>query len=71
MTKAEMLKRRKVIEPNIFKMRSRGDFALWKRIVWRVFGKKDFGQSDGCYVEGYWFMGVCLITKFKENVDVE
>lgn len=52
-----------MIEPNYFKMRLPGEFPLWKRVMWRLFGTKDCGVSDGWYVEGYWFMGICLITK--------
>ena len=54
-----------LIEPNIFKMRLKTEMPLWKRIIWRTFGTKDFGVSDGWYVEGYWFRGVCLVTKFQ------
>ncbi len=58
-----------VIEPNYFKMRLPDDFPLWKRIIWRTFGKKDFGVSQGWYVEGYWFRGICLVTKFQAQVE--
>jgi len=54
-----------VTEPNYFKMRPHADFPFWKRIIWRLFGTKDFGVSDGLYVEGYRFRGVCLVTKFE------
>lgn len=53
-----------VIEPNYFKMRLPNEFPLWKRIVWRLFGTKDFGESQGYYVEGYWLRGKCLVTKY-------
>lgn len=54
-----------VIEPNYFKMRVKSEMPKWKQIIWRLFGKKDFGISEGYYVEGYWFRGICLVTKFE------
>lgn len=57
-----------VIEPNYFKMRLKTEFPLWKRIIWQIFGTKNFGISDGWYVEGYWFRGICLVTKFECEV---
>lgn len=58
-----------IIEPNYFKMRLKTEFPFWKRIIWQIFGTKDFGISDGWYVEGYWFRGVCLVTKFQAEVE--
>lgn len=54
-----------LISPNYFRMRFSHEMPLYKRIIWRVFGKKDWGEAEGIYVEGYWFRGVCLITKYE------
>lgn len=52
-----------LIEPNIFKMRLNSEMPQWKQWIWRLFGKKSFGVSNGYYCEGYWLRGICLVTK--------
>ena len=52
-----------VIEPKFFKMRTKDELSLLKRIIWITFGRKTFGFDGDYYCEGYWLLGICYITK--------
>lgn len=45
------------------------EMPLWKRIVWKLFGRFNYGYKDGYYVEAYKFRNIYLVTKFEVEND--